>query len=427
MINNDISFQQDKMNRKQLAQKWTKNLFNKGKHFVIAIDGAWGSGKTFFAKNWQEMLRHDGFNVCYIDAFKYDFTDDAFMVISSEIINTLSLEEAEKFSDKVGHMIQIMKNKDFISSISSGFLSLITNGIMNKDSIQASIEAYKNYNDYNPFSNSKLFHEYNKSIEDFKTFIKDKIKNNDKPLIIMIDELDRCRPVFAIECLEKIKHIFDIDNIVFILFINEDELSKAVQGVYGENYDGKYYLSKFYQLKLHINNENTIKQIIGRNQRFDTFISDILQKLGTNIYQNPYQEQKIIDLFNKLNYMYEFTLRDIEYILKPLKFINLSNDLICGIFVLLKIIQIKDNSLFNQMMKKEDIDLQKYFKGVNIDNLYYLNRLIGIYNAWLDEEQKPCNNYNDGSDKAVLSREYGSVNNFFRMLEQKILFIQDDE
>ena len=103
-----------------------------------------------------------------------------------------------------------------------------------------------------------------------------------------------------------------------------------------------YYLSKFYQLKLHINNENTIKQIIGRNQRFDTFISDILQKLGTNIYQNPYQEQKIIDLFNKLNYMYEFTLRDIEYILKPLKFINLSNDLICGIFVLLKIIQIKE-------------------------------------------------------------------------------------
>ncbi|WP_242349372.1 KAP family P-loop NTPase fold protein [Mucispirillum schaedleri] len=415
------------MNRKQLAQKWTKNLFNKGKHFVIAIDGAWGSGKTFFAKNWQEMLRHDGFNVCYIDAFKYDFTDDAFMVISSEIINTLSLEEAEKFSDKVGHMIQIMKNKDFISSISSGFLSLITNGIMNKDSIQASIEACKNYNDYNPFSNSKLFHEYNKSIEDFKTFIKDKIKDNNKPLIIMIDELDRCRPVFAIECLEKIKHIFDIDNIVFILFINEDELSKAVQGVYGENYDGKYYLSKFYQLKLHINNENTIKQIIGRNQRFDTFISDMLQKLGTNIYQNPYQEQAIIDLFNKLNCMYAFTLRDIEYILQPLKFMNLSNELICGIFVLLKIIQIKDNSLFNQIMKKEDIDLKKYFKNINIDNLYYMNRLVEIYDAWLDKEQQPCNNYNDGSDKAVLSREYGSVNNFFRMLEQRILFIQYDE
>lgn len=427
MINNDISFQQDKMNRKQLAQKWTKNLFNKGKHFVIAIDGAWGSGKTFFAKNWQEMLRHDGFNVCYIDAFKYDFTDDAFMVISSEIINTLSLEEAEKYSDKVGHMIQIMKNKDFISSISSGLLSLITHGIINKDNIKASIDVYKNYKDYNPFSNSKLFHEYNKSIDDFKTFIKDKIKDSDKPLIIMIDELDRCKPIFAIECLEKIKHIFDINNIIFILFINEDELSKAVQGVYGENYDGKYYLSKFYQLKLHINNENTIKQIIGRNQRFDTFISDMLQKLGINIYQNPYQEQAIIDLFNKLNCMYAFTLRDIEHILKPLKFINLSNDLICGIFVLLKIIQIKDNSLFNQIMKKEDIDLKKYFKNINIDNLYYMNRLVGIYDAWLDKEQQPCNNYNDGSDKAVLSREYGSVNNFFRMLEQRILFIQYDE
>jgi predicted KAP-like P-loop ATPase len=31
-----------------------------------------------------------------------------------------------------------------------------------------------------------------------------------KPLIIFIDELDRCRPLYAIECLERIKHIFGI-------------------------------------------------------------------------------------------------------------------------------------------------------------------------------------------------------------------------
>lgn len=414
-------FQHDKMNRKLLAQQWMNTLLSNKEHLVIAIDGAWGTGKTFFAKNWEEMLENNGFKVCYIDAFKYDFTDDAFMVISSEIIDTLSLKEAEGISDKVGYLMQTVKNKNIMSNILGGILSIATSGVINKDLIQTGMETYQKCRDNNPFSNSKLFHDYNKSIAEFKDFIKKNIKDNKKPLIVMIDELDRCKPVFAVECLEKVKHIFDIDNIIFILFVNEDELAKAIQGVYGENYDGKYYLSKFYSLKLNINNEDAIKQYIGRNQGFDLFISNKLQEiLDADIYKNPYKEMAVIDLFNVLHNKYKFTLRDIEHILKPLKYVKLSNDFICGIFITLKIIQIKDNSLFNQIMKKSNINLESYFRDISMDKVYYLQRLIGVYKAWFEDEQT-YNDYN--SERAVISRHYGSVNSFFKYMEQTILFL----
>ena len=54
------------------------------------------------------------------------------------------------------------------------------------------------------------------------------------PLVFIIDELDRCRPTFAIELLERVKHIFDIPNMVFVFGINHDELCKSLKSIYGD-------------------------------------------------------------------------------------------------------------------------------------------------------------------------------------------------
>lgn len=55
--------------------------------------------------------------------------------------------------------------------------------------------------------------------------------------MIIVDELDRCKPTFAIEFLEKLKHIFDVDNLVFVTFINHNELANTVKGIYGESFE----------------------------------------------------------------------------------------------------------------------------------------------------------------------------------------------
>ena len=69
-----------------------------------------------------------------------------------------------------------------------------------------------------------------------------------KPLIIMIDELDRCRPSYAIELLEMAKHLFSVDHVIFVLAVNRTELAHSVKAMYGSGFDAEGYLRRFIDL-----------------------------------------------------------------------------------------------------------------------------------------------------------------------------------
>ncbi|MGZ8364256.1 MAG: KAP family P-loop NTPase fold protein [Caulobacteraceae bacterium] len=66
------------------------------------------------------------------------------------------------------------------------------------------------------------------------------------PFFVLIDELDRCRPTYAIELLEQVKHLFDIDNTIFVIATDGDQLAHSISAVYGEQFDGKRYLLRFF-------------------------------------------------------------------------------------------------------------------------------------------------------------------------------------
>ena len=69
-----------------------------------------------------------------------------------------------------------------------------------------------------------------------------------KPLIICVDELDRCRPTYAIEMLERIKHFFNIPGIVFMLGIDREQLCASIASVYGA-IDTENYLHRFFDIE----------------------------------------------------------------------------------------------------------------------------------------------------------------------------------
>ena len=73
-------------------------------------------------------------------------------------------------------------------------------------------------------------------------------EDSSKPLLFFIDELDRCRPTFAIEMLERIKHLFDVKNMVFVLSIDKKQLEAITAAVYGERIDASEYLRRFIDL-----------------------------------------------------------------------------------------------------------------------------------------------------------------------------------
>lgn len=67
----------------------------------------------------------------------------------------------------------------------------------------------------------------------------------DKPIILFIDELDRCRPDYAVDMLEIIKHVFDVENVKVVLVTNTKQLRAAINHRYGVEVDAHKYLDKF--------------------------------------------------------------------------------------------------------------------------------------------------------------------------------------
>ncbi|HAS8442505.1 TPA: hypothetical protein I7740_25080, partial [Vibrio vulnificus] len=66
------------------------------------------------------------------------------------------------------------------------------------------------------------------------------------PVYVLIDELDRCRPSYAIEIIESVKHFFNTKNFVFVVATDTEQLQHSVKAVYGEGFDAHSYLSRFF-------------------------------------------------------------------------------------------------------------------------------------------------------------------------------------
>ncbi len=76
--------------------------------------------------------------------------------------------------------------------------------------------------------------------------------NEERPLVIIIDELDRCKPTFAVEMIEKIKHLFSVQHIVFVVVMNKSQLEESIKCIYGQNIDAYTYLQKFIHLEMRL-------------------------------------------------------------------------------------------------------------------------------------------------------------------------------
>jgi hypothetical protein len=79
------------------------------------------------------------------------------------------------------------------------------------------------------------------------------------PLIVIIDELDRCRPTYAIKVLEEIKHFFEVADVVFIIGLHGEQLARSVNAIYGPNFDSNDYLRRFFTRKYHLRRQSVVE------------------------------------------------------------------------------------------------------------------------------------------------------------------------
>ena len=244
----DNPFQNDLLDRRPYIETLTNLLGTLEGSCVFSLDSKWGGGKTTFLNMWAAHLRNEDYSVAQFNAWETDFTGDPFVALSSKLYEHFS-ERADDDQTKVERYMQAAKKFAIQSTpfmIGLATLAATGSGALSGE-LAAQIES---------FAEKRLagFSENQESIEDFRNTLKEEVSelydsDSSRPLFIMIDELDRCRPSYAIELLEVAKHLFSVDRVVFVLAVNRLELAHSVRALYGTKFDAVGYLQRFVDLE----------------------------------------------------------------------------------------------------------------------------------------------------------------------------------
>lgn len=223
-----------------------KNLINNYRNgFVLSINNSWGTGKTTFVKMFEQDIKNDDFETIYFNAWENDFETDPLISIIGEL-KSLNSGLDSNFEKVVTNGAKLLLNA------STSFLKYRASKILGEDVVdifENLIEKGQEIaeDEINNFSErKKTINEFKKSIHNYITS-----RGTDKPIVFIIDELDRCKSDYAVSFLENIKHFFSLSGIVFILSIDKIQLSGAIKGYYGsESIDTDEYLKKIIDIEL---------------------------------------------------------------------------------------------------------------------------------------------------------------------------------
>lgn len=243
---------------------------------AIAIDGRWGSGKTFFVKQMLLLLNarnkryqmddderkrilsyvpfkpkkdeedDNCFLSIYYDAWENDNDMEPILSIVYEITKQLSLDYS------------------FDSNCSIFKLSVTILETISRRNIHGIIDELKGDDPLAKFKQQKDFS------ENIKSFFTQLLEERGKRLVIFIDELDRCKPSYAVKLLEQIKHYLCDERVTFVFSINLQELQYTIKHYYGDSFDAYRYLDRFFDIRISVppSNKDKFCNKLGLNSAY---------------------------------------------------------------------------------------------------------------------------------------------------------------
>lgn len=255
-INPIDAWAHDPFNRRQEGETLSKLIATStDEPLVISLQSPWGSGKTIFLRRIAAHLQAElCVPVIRIDAWKSDDAEDPLETIVSEI--TCELDRRSKKNSRVAKRVDTA-----ISSLASyGSRVILPAASFVADALAPGTGALaRTGSDYgkellkNQEEKRKASRTFRSALEQSRDLLTGRAKDRPmRPMVLIIDELDRCRPDHAIRMLERIKHHFDIPGITFVIATDHGNLPSAVKTVYGQHVDGELYLRKFFDYEFHL-------------------------------------------------------------------------------------------------------------------------------------------------------------------------------
>ncbi len=253
---------------------------------VIALDGKWGTGKTTFVRMWGEYMKRNGYTVLSFNAWESDFVLDPLICLISEF----------KKATVVAGKDNVEKLTKAVAKISFAMLPALVGQIakhltgvdfqdMAKDAMSETVNILNRCVDD--------YAKQRESLDDFRVALSEYVESvrQEKPVIFIIDELDRCNPNYAVKTLERIKHLFSVKNVVYVLAIDREQFCHSIRGYYGsEKIDADDYLRRFIDIQYPLPIGNIDKLIPSVLQKFD--ITESILKKNRSSYNS-------LDLFEE--------------------------------------------------------------------------------------------------------------------------------
>ncbi|MBK8132412.1 MAG: NTPase [Gammaproteobacteria bacterium] len=313
LIDPSNPFQNDCLSRSGDVENLSLLLRNFTSPIVMSVNAPWGEGKTIFLEMLHADLKLKGCKSVFFSAWETDFAHDPLLAflgeINQEISNLIQGDsgKSEAWEKAKNAGIYILK-KGIPALVKLGTAGVIDAEKMLQDEASKLTESLS----------KDLIDEYLRSkdaIEDFKENIKKVIgAEEDSPenLYIFVDELDRCRPTYAIEFLERVKHLLDIKGLVFVLAMDKEQLSHSVKAIYGGDFESIGYLKRFIDIEYSL-----------PASQLDNFIDKIYKTLGFDrffesrkkyqAFQCDYSHLK--NVFKFIAKAKKYSLRDVEQLI----------------------------------------------------------------------------------------------------------------
>ena len=312
VIDSENPFNLDALNRKPSIEALTGFISTINGPFVLALDSPWGTGKTTFIKMWQSYLDKQNFTSMYFNAWESDFSTDPMVAFVAEISSLIEGLQKNKGSYKP-HLAKARKIATALAKRAvPAAIRVATAGILNLEDMRedaigdAVAETVTDAIDlYTAEKNlMKQFHEaLNSTIATLKE------SGKHPTLIIFVDEIDRCRPSYAIDLLERIKHLFNIENAIFVIALDKEQLSVSLKGIYGEGLNAKEYLRRFIDI------EFNLPEVDAK-----AFTTNLVSRFGFKEYFDKrthselrYDHDNFVSTFNELCAVYSLSLRAREH------------------------------------------------------------------------------------------------------------------
>ena len=281
----------DALNRCEFLNNLFKiisGLSNTKKTASVALNGQWGCGKSFVLDMLEEKLSvfhssqqdiNGKYFVFRYNCWQYDYYEEPIMAIVSSLYDTLNKYE----------WLKDEKHQEYVDkffAISRVGLELARQLTLNK--LNVDLEELKKA--YEGKVEKQEFDKYftlNEAIEEYKCVLGEVAK--ERPVLIIVDELDRCLPEYAIKVLERLHHIFyGVENVIVLMAYDEDQIEYTVEEIFGKETDVNNYLRKFVDYKLNLDkgssNQTFFEKFSFYFDRFNITNEDQLFELVRNIF-----------------------------------------------------------------------------------------------------------------------------------------------